>query len=261
MKQYPTAAIRIAKLASVLLKKRFDRSGTKTHRLKAHSEIVTSADLAANNLITKELLKAFPTHDIISEEKEKIDNPSELTWYVDPLDGTTNFSYGIAHYATCIGLYDAAKSQILTGAIGLPEQNEIFSATAGKGAYRNNRKLTVSKTDKLLRAMVMGCAGYSDESRANFQKIFNAIFPEHVRLRIMSCAGAELAAVAAGNADVAILTDIHAWDVLPGVLLIREAGGKVTTVYGKQWEVGDTSVIAANPKLHKKLIKLITKAL
>ncbi len=253
------AASRIARQASVLLRKKFKRTGIKVHHLKAHNEIVTAVDLASNKLITRELLKAFPTYDIVSEEAKKIDNPSEFAWYIDPLDGTTNYRYGISHYAICIGLYDGARSEIEAGVIAIPEQNEIYAVEKGWGARLNNKKIHVSNYDKIKGAMFMGCAGYSNEGRNYFQKIFIGLFEKGIRTRVISSAGAELTAVASGQADLTILTDTKAWDVLPGVLLIREAGGKVTNLFGKKWTLGDSTVVAANPVLHKKIMRVLEK--
>ena len=103
-------AIKITQAANTLLLKRFNRQGARDIHFKKHAEIVTATDILANKQITKALLQTFPSYDVISEEAPKIDNPGKKTWYIDPLDGTTNFAHGFPEFATCLALQDGKET-------------------------------------------------------------------------------------------------------------------------------------------------------
>ena len=137
--------------------KRFRPSGTDTLKMKKDEEIVTQADMDANKLITNHLLKHFPNDDIISEEAGKINKPGKKTWYIDPLDGTTNFAYGYRSFATCIARVDE-KGEVILGAIGLPAANEVFYAKKDGRAWLNDKQINVSENkDHRRRHMFLFC--------------------------------------------------------------------------------------------------------
>jgi myo-inositol-1(or 4)-monophosphatase len=246
-----------------LLAKKFNRNGTKVHHLKKHSEIVTEADMAANKLITESLLKHFPDDDILSEEAPTIDNPGENIWHIDPLDGTTNFSYGFTYYATCIGLANG-HGEVIGGAIGIPEQKEIYVSRKGKGThlYTKNglgikQKLEVSKHGGVKNAMIVGCWGYTKKGEVTFHSILKKLHGKSTRIRLHGCAGVDLVAVASGSADACIFVANKTWDVVAGVALVREAGGKVTDLKGRHWHIGSTDMLATNGTVHSKILKYV----
>lgn len=248
-------AIKIIGFANKLLMQKFQRLGENGIRLKKHAEIVTDADIIANKYITGELLKNFPNHDIISEEAKKIDNPGTKTWYIDPLDGTTNFAYGFPLFASCLALEDQADIKI--GVIGLPAMKQIFYAEKNKGAYRDHKKIFVSELKKMKEGMILVCRGHSPAGRNRYNKFWDKFVKTQTRhTRHLASAGIELTAVAQGQIDGCVMAEIHPWDVLAGVLLIREAGGYVTNWQGKDWQIGDKTMIASNGKIHKEIVRL-----
>ena len=250
-------AIKLIKQVNKLLLKRFRPSGTDTLKMKKGEEIVTQADMDANKLMTNFLLKHFPNDDIISEEAPKINNPGKKTWYIDPLDGTTNFAYGFREFATCLARVDE-NGEIEIGVIGLPAFNEIFWATKNSPAYLNSKKIHVSKDNEhRAREMFLLCGGHSDKGQQKFTKIMQKINPKQIRFRSFASAGVEFSAVACGRADGCALVEAHHWDVLDGILIVRSAGGKVTNFKGANWTIKDTTVLASNDCVHDKLLELV----
>ncbi len=249
-------ALSIIKQTNALLAKRFQTLGLDAVRLKKNEEIVTEADMAANRLITGRLLKAFPGDDIVSEEAKKIDNPGKNTWYIDPLDGSTNFSYGLRDFATCLAKITPQKIEL--GVIGIPLAREIYWAEAGGAAYLNNQKIRISSTfNHGSRYLLLLCGGHTRKSQSKFLNVIKKLDVDTVRFRVISSAGIELSSVACGRADGCIITDAHPWDFLAGVLLVRAAGGKVTNFHGDNWTIKDTNLIASNGLIHGKLLNLV----
>ena len=247
-------AIKITKHLNKFLTKKFKGFDSGDIKFKKHREVVTSVDLESNKHITEILLKNFPDHDIISEEAKKIDGKGTKTWYIDPLDGTTNFAYGSTEFSTCIGLED--NGEILLGVVGIPIRNKGYSCEKGGGAYCDKKKIKVSKRDKLQDAMFLLCPGHSPEGRGRFEKYFGGGKNIKGHWRFFGSAGIELSSVADGRADTCILSDIHPWDVVAGVLLVREAGGKVTNFQGDEWKIGDETLIASNGTIHDKVLEM-----
>ena len=249
-------AIKIVRGANKILSKKFQTLGLDAVRMKKNQEIVTDADMTTNKFITAKLLKYFPNDDIVSEEAKKIDNPGKNTWFVDPLDGTTNFSYGLRDFATCLARVTPKHIQL--GVVGLPLAKEIYWAEAGGEAFLNGEKITVSRTNNHgAKSMVLLCGGHSPVEQKKFLQIIQRLDPEQVRLRILSSAGIETSAVACGRADGYITTGIKPWDVLAGVIIIRAAGGRVTNFTGDDWTLKDSTFVASNGIIHDKLLALV----
>jgi myo-inositol-1(or 4)-monophosphatase len=250
-------AVKLIKRVNKLLLRRFKPSGTDTLKMKKGEEIVTQADMDANKLMTDFLLKHFPNDDIISEEAPRINKPGKKTWYIDPLDGTTNFAYGFREFATCLARVDE-NGEIEIGVIGLPAFNEIFWATKNSPAYLNGKKINVSKKhEHRTREMFLFCGGHSNEGQHKFTQIMQKIDPKQIRFRSFASAGIELSAVASGRAEGCALVETHPWDVLAGILIVRSAGGKITNFNGQNWNIKDLSTAASNGSAHKKLLELL----
>jgi len=246
--------IKITKYLNKFLTKKFKSFDSGDIKFKKHREVVTSVDLESNKYITNVLLKNFPDHDIISEEAKKINNPGTKTWYIDPLDGTTNFAYGSTEFSTCIGL--EGGGEILLGVIGVPSRKRIYWCEKDRDAYCNNKKIKVSTRDNLQDAMFLLCPGHSPEGKDRFEKYFGGGRNIKGHWRFFGSAGIELSSVAEGKADACILSDTHPWDVVAGVLLVREAGGRVTNFAGDEWKIGHETLIASNGLIHDEILKL-----
>lgn len=256
MKKETAAALKIIQQANLLLIKNFQTLGLKKVQFKSNEEIVTNVDFLADQLITKKLIQMFPTDNIISEESEKINKKSEYTWYVDPLDGTTNYSLGLRDFSTCLAL--VKNKQIISGVIGIPLAKELYWAEQNTPAFLNGQPIHVSVAQKNRpRYMLLLCGGHSAAGQSNFKKVVAQLNPKIFRFRILSSAGIETTAVACGRADGFISPDIRPWDVLPGVLLVRAAGGRVTNFKGEEWGIEDKNIVASNGLIHKKLLELV----
>ncbi|TAN34241.1 inositol monophosphatase [Patescibacteria group bacterium] len=248
-------AIKIVQKTNKLLAKKFQKFGLDHVKLKKGEEIVTDADFSANKFITAELLKHFPSDDITSEEDRPIDNPGEKMWFIDPLDGTTNFAFGIRLFATCLSRAD--RDTIDIGVIGIPMDKEIFWSDKGV-AYLNKQKIHVAGNNNHGdKEMFLFCGGHSDAAQKHLLKIIERLNTKTTRFRILSSAGIEMSYVACGRAHGCVMSEIHPWDVLPGVLLVRSAGGRVTNFAGQDWQLTDTELIASNSASHERLLKLV----
>jgi len=252
-------ALNISITAGCLILKQFRRAGNNHLNYKAHHEIVTKTDKDSNELMIKQLETAFPNDDIISEEAAMVDNPGKRIWYVDPLDGTTNFAYGFTNFATCIGLYDGNFS---VGVIGIPTHNEFYLAEKGKGAWllektggEKKMRLHVSKRKGIETAMTLTCSGYSPEGWRNYFKFLRTMQQYHSKIRQFGSAGIELSSLAAGRADIIVLTDVRPWDVAAGICLVREAGGKITDFKGRMWKPGMKTLLGTNGLMHPLMLK------
>jgi len=254
MKTKLQIALDIIKKTNPMLKKSFCRAGASILKLKKHHEIVTAMDIKANDYIISVLKENFPEHSIISEETPPINKGKKEIWYVDPLDGTTNFAYGFTEFATCLALVE--NNKITLGVIGIPYMNEIYSARAGAPAKCGNKNIHVSSTKKIKDSFLFFCAGHTPSGRERFLKFINKINSRRCHFRIFASAGIELSSVACGRADGCVITDIHNWDVCAGALLVRQSGGKVTDFSGKDWTPGDKTLIATNGLLHNELLAL-----
>lgn len=248
-------AVKIVEQTNKLLAKHFRTLGMVQVNYKINEEIVTEADITANKFITAKLRKYFPNDDIISEEASKIDSPGKNTWYIDPLDGTTNFSFGFRDFATCLAKISPEKTEL--GVIGLPLAKEVYWAEYGKGAFLNNMPIRASSRQAGDRGIVLICGGHTPEQRRHSIHIIDRMGETPFRFRVLSSAGVETTAIACGRADGYVSTGIKPWDVLGGVLLIREAGGKVTNLKGEEWTINDTNIVASNGITHEELLKIV----
>lgn len=255
MNKKTQVALKIIKEANQLLSARFETLGLDAIRMKKNEEIVTEVDMVLNKFITGKLLKYFPNDDVISEEARKIDNPGKNTWFIDPLDGTTNFSYGFRDFATCLAQTNG--EDIKLGMIGIPLAKEIYHVEKNGPAFLNNKKINVSSTlNHGSRYMILLCGGHTKESQKRYVKLVKNMINDTFRFRILASAGVETTSVACGRADGYISTGIKPWDVLAGVLLVRQAGGRVTNFKGEEWSIKDSTIVASNGLIHDRLLEL-----
>lgn len=216
--------------------------------------IVTRADLESEKVILDILMKKFPAHSLYSEEAGFIERHSDFIWYIDPLDGTTNFSRGNPLFSISIALYENDKPVL--GVIFAPYMEEMYLAEKGEGAYLNGKTLRVSKKKELKDIDVVMCEGnLRNLKRAS--KLFQKLAPKSADIRKLGSAALECAWVASGRADAYVTTKINPYDVGAGLLLIQEAGGKVTDFKGNPWPMKTEDFIGTNGKIHDQLVKLI----
>ena len=224
-------AEKIAREAGALLRE-FYAKGVETE-YKGDVDLVTEADRASEKLIVARLKAAFPSHGVYGEEGTRTGLESEYRWYVDPLDGTTNFAHGFPAFCVILGLERRAKGlaadtdgELVAGVIYDPLRDEMFSAEKGKGAWLNGRAIHVSKTATLQESLTG--TGFPSKKRHDNPNVY---FYQEVTLRShgvrrAGSAGLDLAYVACGRLDGFWEFNLNPWDTSAGVLLVREAGGQ-----------------------------------
>jgi len=219
---------------------------------KGDVDLVTVADRESETLIVGRIRERFPQHDIIGEEGTRTETGAEFKWYIDPLDGTTNFAHGFPVFCVSIGLEQ--KGERIAGVLYDPTRDELFAAEKGSGARRNGEPLRVSNTATLSDALV--ATGFPSHKR---HKNPNIHFYHQITLRThgvrrAGSAALDLANVASGRVDGFWEFNLNPWDTAAGVLLVEEAGGKVTDFSGGKFDISSREVVASNGVLHAALL-------
>jgi len=257
MRKATKIAIAAATEAGGLLRSQFFARSGYGVTYKKFKEPVSLVDYASNDIIIRHISRAFPRHRILSEESEEALDATigkEPTWIIDPLDGTSNFIAGIPIFGLSVVLVENRIPQV--GLIYDPTHNEMFVAERGKGTKLNGKKIFVSDRDVVKGAMLFAGRGYRQDDRFRHGKVIYALEKQTTYFRRLGSATVMLASVAAGRADSVILTGNKPWDTVAGVLLVEEAGGRVTDYCGKKWTISRPDVVATNGDIHSKIISI-----
>lgn len=244
-----------SKNAGDYLLKHFGRNNIHDYEYKEHHEIVTKRDLAANKIIVKSIKEKFSGHNIISEEIKYKKTDSPYTWYVDPLDGTTNYTASIPLFAVNIGI--ALNATPIVGVIYLPYTKEHYWATLGQGAYCNNKEIKVSKVRTMKESFIQLCHAYEKENRLAGAEIVAKITGKCRVYRRFGCAGFEHTNVARGRAEATAIMGSRSWDNLAGALIIEEAGGQISDAQGNPWKPTSKTFVASNGQIHFQFLQSI----
>jgi myo-inositol-1(or 4)-monophosphatase len=239
----------IAREAGALLMEYFDQHIKIEY--KGEADLVTVADRKSEALIRERIRAQWPDHDILGEEEGLKDTGSDFRWYVDPLDGTTNFAHGFPVF--CISMALQHKNEMITGLCFDPTRNEMFASEKGKGAYLNDAPIHVSKVSKLSESLV--ATGFPSHKR---HKNPNIYFYHQITLRThgvrrAGSAALDLCSVACGRFDGFWEFNLNPWDTAAGVLLVEEAGGRVTNFEGGPFELSSRQTLATNGLIHESL--------
>lgn len=244
-------AAHIAREAGALLLTFFERRIGYTY--KGDVDLVTEADRASEKLIVERLRESFPTHDIVGEEGTRDARGSDFRWYVDPLDGTTNFAHGFPVFCVSLGL--EYSGGLLAGVLYDPSRDELFTAEKGNGAELNGRPIHVSKTDRLSESLLAtGFPSHKRHKNPNIHFYHQLTLRSH-GLRRAGSAALDLAYVAAGRYDGFWEFNLNSWDTAAGVLLVTEAGGLATRFDGTPWRIDSKETLASNALLHDELMR------
>lgn len=260
MKKFKQVAIKAALEAGKIITKHYNNLESADIRKKSAHDIVTKADMQANKAIKLLIHKNFPTHDILSEETGLEDNDSkDYFWTIDPLDGTTNFSIHNPLHCTAISLSKGNK--ILLSVIYAPALNEMYYAENGKGAFLNGKKIGLKKINKLSDTIILLSKTHNKKSQKSFNKILNKLKKDVLNMRWIGSGSIDLAYVAVGRVDGCIFVppELSKWDLLPGILLIQEAGGKVINFNGENKDFFNGGVITGNSSICRQLQNKIKK--
>lgn len=222
---------------------------------KKNNEAVSSADIASEKFIVKELQKHFSGDEILTEEGGDIGAKSERLWVVDPLDGTNNFLHKNPIFGINIAL--AGRGKIIFGVTYLPIPRQLFWAIEGGGAWLNNERIHVSKIEKLKDSLVNACYGHDPKFKRRDYQVAREVDKRSRFTRRPGAAAFELATVAMGGSDASYILGTRPWDAAAGALLVAEAGGLATNLRGEPWKLSDENIVVSNGKVHKELLKIV----
>ncbi|HUK16081.1 MAG TPA: inositol monophosphatase family protein [Bryobacteraceae bacterium] len=249
---YLETAVEIAREAGALLAHFFERRVA--FETKGEFDLVTEADRASEKLVVERLRTHFPSHGIVAEEGGGHASPSEYCWFVDPLDGTTNFAHAFPVFNVTLGL--ARAGEIVTGVVYDPMRQEMFAAERGGGAYLNNRRIRVSSAKKISESLAS--TGFPSRKRhhnINIHFYYQLAMASH-GVRRTGSAAVDLAYVAAGRLDYFWEFGLKPWDMAAGILLVEEAGGRVTDMKGGPLSVtASDHLLADNGALHDEVLE------
>ncbi len=254
-----TIAKRAAIAGAEIIRNAYPRVSSISHKEKSKNNYVTEIDLASEQAIIDIISKAYPEHNILSEEsgeKSRDSNKdSEYQWVIDPLDGTTNFMKGFPHFAVSIALLKRNKPEV--GIVYHPLTDELFSAVRGEGATLNDKKLRVSnvlpENAIIATGVPLKTKGLIDKQISYISKVLNT-FPD---IRRTGAAALDLCYVASGRVDGFFELDLGKWDIAAGSLIAEESGAIVSDTNGRFTHFETGNIACANPKVYKSLIKLL----
>jgi len=256
--EFADAAGEIAREAGALLREYYKR-GVATE-YKGDVDLVTEADRASEKLITERLQTVFPEHGIFGEEGTRQQMGAEYRWYIDPLDGTTNFAHGFPYFCVSMGLErrpaglpENEDGAIVAAVIYEPLRDELFQAEFGKGARRNSEPMQVSRTAKMQESLI--ATGFPSVKRHESPNIH---FYQQITLRThgvrrAGAAAVDLAYVACGRLEGFWEFNLNPWDTAAGALLVTEAGGKITRFDGSKFRLDSREVLATNGRITDEL--------
>jgi myo-inositol-1(or 4)-monophosphatase len=252
-------AVEIAREASALIATALQRRRGNANQfdLKGDYDLVTETDRASEKLIVDRLRRHFPTHGIVAEEGSQTTGSSDYCWYVDPLDGTTNFAHGFPVFNVSIGL--AKGDELIAGVIADPTRNEFFTGEAGSGAFLDGRRIHVSKTPRIEESLVgTGFPSRKRHQNVNVHFYYQLAMMSH-GVRRAGAAAIDLAYTACGRLDLFWEFTLNPWDIAAGVLLVKEAGGVVTDMHGNPFHLRMPHVLADNGLLHEETLGIFAE--
>lgn len=252
-------ALRAARSAGELIIRSVERLDALAVSEKDARDYVSEVDRAAEQSIIAVLSKAYPTHGILAEEsglREGQGEGADYLWIIDPLDGTTNFIHGFPQYAISIAL--AHHGQVVQAVVYDPERNELFTASKGRGAFLNDRRIRVSKRTRLEESLLgTGFPFRSLEHIDTYVGIFKELTGKTAGMRRPGAAALDLAWVACGRMDGFWEFGLAPWDMAAGTLLITEAGGLVSDLAGEANYLETGNLVAGTPKVFSQLMQVI----
>ncbi len=248
--------IKAAREASKVIIQNLDQVDLLEIETKGRNDFVTEVDKQAEQAIIDVIQYAYPDHAILAEESGKQGENKEHEWIIDPLDGTTNFLHGYPVFAISIAL--RIKGILEVAVVYDPTREEMFTASRGKGAHLNNRRIRVSQTRTFANSLLgTGFPFKEMKYMAPWLKSFEMLMPHVSGVRRAGSAAIDLAQLACGRFDGFWEYGLQPWDMAAGILLVQEAGGLVSDMQGKQEMLETGHIVCANPKIFKKLQTIV----
>ncbi|MCZ6821102.1 MAG: inositol monophosphatase family protein [Calditrichaeota bacterium] len=251
---YLETAIEAARLGAGILLEHID-SEEKSHvSQKQQFDFVTEVDHLAEKSLIEFIHKRHPKHDILAEESGRQFSDSEFQWIIDPLDGTKNYIHGIPAFAVSVAL--RKSGEIIAGAISDPSRDEIFYADKGGGAFLNGKAISVTDTTDFSKCLL--ATGFPFRAKHLIQPYlgaFKVLFERISDFRRAGAAALDLAYVAAGRLDGFWEVGLNIWDIAAGALVVEEAGGKVSDLFGEDSHLNTGNIVASNNRIHEEILE------
>ena len=244
----------IAREAGALLKRELPNK--RRIDFKGEINLVTEVDRLSEELLMQRIRHAFPQHGILSEESAEWQCGSDCRWIIDPLDGTTNYAHGYPVF--CVSIALEIHAEIIYGVIYNPNMDEMFTVEKDRGAFLNGRRLAVSDTSELSRSLLATGFPYDiRESKENNINYFIAMALKSQAIRRAGSAALDLAYLAAGRFDGFWELKLKPWDTAAGTLMVKEAGGEISDIEGKSYDLASPHILASNGKLHTQMREVL----
>lgn len=237
---------------------------TKKIELKGAIDLVTETDREIERFIVARLTEAFPDHLIVAEESTANASPArpreeQYVWYLDPLDGTTNFAHGYPQF--CVSLALGLGPELMQGIVFDPMRGELFRACRGEGATLNGEAIRVSGTERLDSALIGTGFPYDRRLRADaYLRLMKEVMTRAQGVRRVGSAALDLCALASGRLDGFWEAKLRPWDTAAGVLIAREAGGRVSNFAGGDFDLYGEEILASNGRIHAEMVEALKKA-
>lgn len=236
--------------------KRFFNSNFKISHKEGVNNLVTEADHASEAAIISVIKKNFPAHQVLAEETGEHIKDSNYKWIIDPIDGTVNFAHGIP--LCCVAIAVEKDEEIIMSSVYAPVLNELYFAEKGKGAWLNEKKISVSDETDVHRSCLVTGFPYTYINMPNGPlEVFGRLIKKGIPVRRLGSACIDLCWVACGRFDGFYEHKLEAWDSAAGYLIVEEAGGKVTDHEGKKFSIYQHRIIATNGKIHDELLGVV----
>ena len=249
-------AVRAARRAGSIINRATLDGGALQVRSKRANDFVTRVDHAAEEAVLDVVRKAYPDHAILAEESGATQGSAEYEWVIDPLDGTTNFIHGFPQY--CVSIAIRHRGALAHGVVYDPNRNELFTASKGRGAFLNDRRIRVSKCTRFGDALVGTGFPFKEVTRVDqYVRQFRSIITSTAGLRRAGAAALDLAYVACGRLDAFWELGLSPWDMAAGALMIQEAGGLVADLSGEDGYLKSGEIACATPKIFPSLLEAL----
>ncbi|MEJ8757505.1 inositol monophosphatase family protein [Pontibacter sp. H259] len=258
LQQLCQSVIEIARSAGDFIKheaQHFDRSKVE---MKGFNNLVSYVDKQAEDQLVNDLRKALPEAGFITEEETATERSDKYNWIIDPLDGTTNFTHGLHHFAVSIGLMEG--EEMVLGVIYNPMHDECFYATKGNGAFLNGKQIKVSEAPALKDSLIATGFPYYDFDRTQqYLQVLGSFMATSHGVRRIGSAALDLAYVAAGRFEGFFEYNLNAWDVAAGVVIVKEAGGKLSKFTQDGDYIFGREIVASNGNIHTEMLQTIAQ--
>ena len=251
-----TTAIEAVKLAGEFIRDHVGKARNVEQKEGQSRNLVSEVDKGAEAIILRTIRSKYPDHGMLTEESGTHASRSEYRWIIDPLDGTTNFLHGVPIFCATVAV--EYRGELIAGATYDPNQDELYTAEKGGGAFLNGVRLSVSRTSTVLESLMVTGFPYSLPAGADDPLIHFATFTRAAQgIRRLGSAALDLAYVAAGRFDGYFETSLNPWDMAAGIVLVREAGGMTTDFAGGPKNIHEKQVLSTNGRIHAECLRLI----